>query len=117
MTGAITYPVRNTFNAVTTGRNTIVTLVDSVKYVINQMVSFRCPPTHGTIELDGLTAKIIALDTTANTITVNINSSDFTAFIAGAFTQPAEVLPAGEINTAEAAFRNNLARGGYTVIA
>ena len=114
--GVDIYPIINTFNAVTLGRNTVLTLVDNLTYIVDQFVSFRCPPAHGTIELDYKTARIIAISAGANTITVDIDSSDFAPFIAGAFTQEAEVIPAGEFDTLEAAYRNNLPRGGYTPI-
>lgn len=110
------YPKTNKFNAVTKGFKTIITLVDTVNYVENQLVTIQCPSAYGMAEIDGLTARITSVNTGANTITVDIDSTNFSTFTGGTHTQIAMVIPAGEFNTTEAAYKNNLSRSGYTVV-
>ena len=110
------YPQINTINAVTKGLNTVLTLASTVNYVENQYITIQCPSVHGMPEIDGKVVKIIGVNSGASQITVELNSNDFTNFIGGALTQTALTIPAGEINTLDASYRNNLSRAGYTVV-
>lgn len=102
------YPRRRYITSVTTGSTTLVKMSVTHGYQVGQQVRFAVPAVFGMTQLDGLTGNIIAIDTTTttgNTITVDINSSGFTAFAwpssASVPITPAEVIPVGE-NTATA---------------
>lgn len=102
------YPRRRYITQVATGTTTKVTMSVTHGYLVGQQVRFAVPAAFGMTQLDGLTGNIIAIDTTTttgNTITVDINSTGFTAFAFPASTAvpvtPAEVIPVGE-NTATA---------------
>jgi hypothetical protein len=114
--GVNIFPMLNVFNAVTRGVNTILTLIIPVTYVVNQFVSIRCPVTCGMRQIDGKTYKVIAVDPVANTITLDVNSSGFDAFVYVPVFQWPFTVPAGETNTLDAAYRNNSPRAGYTPI-
>jgi hypothetical protein len=67
-------------------------------------------------EIDGKTAKVIDVNRVANTVTIDINSTAFSAFVYAPAPQLPFTVPAGEINTLDAAYRNNSPRAGYTPI-
>jgi len=103
----IFYPRERTITSAATaaGGETLVQLSVTHGYTVGQVVSFRVPAAFGMTELDGLTGTITAIGTAAvaggtNTITVDIDSVAFTAFVfpvtaADAFT-PAQVVPVGK---------------------
>lgn len=104
----IFYPRRRFISKVTTGATTLVTMSVTHGYQVGQAVRFIVPSAFGMTQLDGLIGNITAIDTTTttgNTITVDIDSSGFTAFAFPASTAVpisfAEVVPVGE-NTAVA---------------
>jgi uncharacterized protein YjdB len=72
-------------------------------YSVDEVVRFSVPSVFGMTQLDGLTGKITAVNTTTNTITVDINSSAFTAFAwPAASSAPltfAQVIPLGAEGT------------------
>lgn len=97
------YPRRRTISKITRGTTTLVTMTVTHGYKVGQQVRFHVPEAFGTVELENLVGNIIAIDTTTttgNTITVDIDSSAFTAFAwpltAAPYTTPAEVVPVGE---------------------
>lgn len=49
-------------------------------YTVGQRLVFNVPSQFGMTQLNGLRGQILAVDTTNNTVTVNIESSTFTAF-------------------------------------
>ena len=104
----IFYPRRRYMTKVTTGSTTVVTMSVTHGYQVGQAVRFVVPAAFGMTQLDGLIGNITAIDTTTttgNSITVDIDSSGFTAFAFPASTAVpvsfAEVVPVGE-NTAVA---------------
>lgn len=104
----IFYPRRRVITKVTQASQAVVTLSVTHGYEIGQKVRLRVPAEFGMVELHEREATIVDIDTTVttgNTITLDIDSSGFTAFAWPltsnvAFT-PAEVIPLGE-DTAEA---------------
>ena len=104
----IFYPRRRTITAITQAANAVVTLSVTHGYTAGQKVRIVVPAVYGMVEMNNLQATIISVNTTTtsgNTITLDINSSAFTAFTfpltaAVPFTL-AEVVPMGE-DTAEA---------------
>ena len=74
------YPRARYITAVTTGATTVVKMSVTHGYTVGQRVSFVVPAAFGMTQLNSLDGQILSIDTTNNTITVNINSSAFTAF-------------------------------------
>lgn len=104
----IFYPRRRFISKITQAAQAVVTLTVTHQYKVGQLVRFVVPAEYGMVEMDGLQGTIVAIDTTTtsgNSITVNIDSSAFTAFAfpvsASVPFSPAEVVPVGE-DTAEA---------------
>jgi hypothetical protein len=99
--------------ASSSGTSTVVTLSVTHGFTAGQAVRFVVPAAYGMVELDGLIGNITAIDTTVTTgnkITVDIDSSSFTAFAFPATAavpfSAALVVPVGE--TANGTFANNL---------
>lgn len=78
------YPRRRTITkVVSSGSSTVITMSVTHGYKVGQVVRFKVPASYGMTELNGLVGTITAIDTTlasGNSITVNIDSSAFTAF-------------------------------------
>lgn len=112
----IYYPRRRFITKITQASQAVVTMSVTHGYKVGQLVRIIVPAVFGMVQMNGLQATIVAINTTTtsgNTITLDIDSTSFTAFAfpsaatigTGAFT-PAQVVPMGE-DTAEA-----LATGG-----
>jgi hypothetical protein len=97
------YPRARYITAITQAAQAVVTMSVAHDYQIGNKVSFRVPAEFGMTQMDGLTGTVTAI--AAGTITVDINSTAFTAFafptsaIAAAGVTPAQVVPAGEVAT------------------
>lgn len=111
----IFYPRRRYITSVTTGSTTVVKMSVTHGYTVGQQVRFIVPASFGMVELNGLTGNIIAINTTVtsgNTITVDIDSSGFTAFAFPASTLVpisfAEVVPVGEDTATALNFGQNI---------
>jgi len=80
----IFYPRRRYITKITAATNAVVTLSVTHGYKIGQIVRMVVPAAFGMIEMDGIAATIIDIDTTAttgNTITLDVNSAAFTPFV------------------------------------
>lgn len=102
------YPRRRSITKITQASQAVVTMSVTHGFKVGQAVRFVVPAAFGMVEMDGLLGTITAIDTTTttgNTITVNIDSSAFTAFAfpltADVPFNQAQVIPVGE-DTAEA---------------
>jgi hypothetical protein len=102
------YPRRRYITKITAAASAVVTLSVTHGYTVGQQVRFVVPAAYGMVEIDGLLGTITAVNTTTtsgNTITVDIDSSAFTAFAwplsAAVPFSAAEVVPVGE-NSAQA---------------
>lgn len=99
----IFYPRRRFITKITQATQAVVTMSVTHGYKVGQSVRFIVPAAYGMTQMNNLLGNIVAIDTTTttgNTITVDIDSSSFTAFawpLTGAvpFTA-AEVVPVGE---------------------
>lgn len=100
----IYYPRRRSITKISSsGTSSVVTLSVTHGYTVGQQVRFVVPDAFGMVEMNGLQGTITAINTTTtsgNTITVDIDSSAFTAFsfplsAAVPFSQ-ALVIPFGE---------------------
>jgi len=106
------YPRRRFITKISQAAQAVVTLSVTHGYQVGQLVRMVVPASFGMTQMNGLQATIVAVDTTTttgNTITLNVNSSAFTAFaypVAASvpFTS-AQVVPMGE-DTADALAQN-----------
>jgi len=80
------------------GQSTLVTADQNHGFVIGNEVTFQIPPQWGMFQLNGMSGFVTAI--TSNTITVNINTSNFNAFVVPGSTNlsPAQIIPAGDAN-------------------
>jgi len=100
---ALYYPRRRYITKITQAASAVVTMSVTHGYKVGQAVRFIVPAAYGMVEMNNLLGTITAINTTTtsgNTITVNIDSTAFTAFTfpvsaATPFTF-AEVVPVGE---------------------
>ena len=94
-------PTYRYISAITQAAQAVVTLTVTNTYVVGQEVKFTVPDEYGMSQMNGLIGKITAVNYTAgvtNTITVDINSTAFTAFafpLNGVRFSPAIVEPVG----------------------
>lgn len=99
------YPVRRYITAITQASSAVITLSVTHGYTVGQSVRIIVPAAFGMTQINGLLGAITAINTTTNTITVNINSTNFTAFafptsaIAATGVTFAQVVPVGETAT------------------
>jgi hypothetical protein len=102
-------PSVQNITAIAQGQTTTITTASTHTYVVGNTVTFQIPPQYVMRQLDKLVGIVLAI--TANTLTVNIDSSLFDAFsvptppFSIVVYDPAQVLPEGDYNT------------GYQVIA
>lgn len=96
-------PRSRNITKITAAAQAVVTMAAPHSFTVGQAVRFKMPVVsaiaYGMTELDNLIGNIVAISTANNTITVDIDTSGFTAFAfpltaAGAFT-PAQVVPIG----------------------
>lgn len=104
----IFYPRHRYITKITAAQQAVVTMSVTHGYKVGQVVRFVVPPAFGMSQINGLQGTITAINTTTttgNSITVDIDSSAFTAFAfpvtADVPFTPALVIPVGE-DTAEA---------------
>jgi len=93
-------PRRRFITAITQAGSAVVTMSVIHGYQVGEKVRFNVPAAFGMVEMDGLLGEITAISVANNTITVDIDSSLFTAFAfplsaAVPFTH-AQVVPVGD---------------------
>jgi hypothetical protein len=99
------YPKHRIITAMGLGSTTTVTMSVTCGYVVGQEVRLVIPAIWGPSQLNGMQGTITAINTTTNTITLNINSSGMTSFAfptsaqAAAGLTFAQVTPIGEAAT------------------
>ena len=94
-----------TITAIALGVTTVVTIANSFNYSIGQEVRFVIPPTYGCQQITGQTGFVIGLPA-SNQITVQINSTNYNAFIPSPSygpTQP-QILAIGDVNSGVTTF-------------
>lgn len=110
------YPKRRYVTKITQASSAVITLSVTHGYTAGQLVRIYVPSAFGMTEINGQLATITAVDTTNNTITVNIDSSSYTAFAfptsatAAAGITFAQVVPVGEaaVNSSSQPYANLL---------
>lgn len=104
------YPRHRYITVITQASSAVITLSVTHGFTAGQAVRIKVPSAYGMTEIDGLIGNITAISTANNTITVDIDSSSFTAFAFPATADvpfsPALVVPVGE--TANETYANNL---------
>jgi hypothetical protein len=101
------YPRNRYITAITAGATTLVQLSVAHSYQVGEKVRINVPAEFGMVEINGLLGTVIAVNYTTNTITLDINSTGFTAFafptsaVAAAGINFAQCVPVGEaaVNT------------------
>jgi hypothetical protein len=110
------YPRARYITAITAASSAVITMSVSHGYTVGQAVRIYVPAAFGMTEINGLLGNITAISTANNTITVDIDSSSFTAFafptsaVAAAGVSFAQVVPVGEaaINSVSQPYGNLL---------
>lgn len=104
------YPRRRFVSAITAATSAVITMTVTHGFTAGQAVRIKVPAAFGMVQMNNLIGNITAINTTTNTITVDIDSSAFTAFAfpltADVPFDLAEVIPVGE--TANGTYANNL---------
>jgi len=106
------YPRHRFITGITAAASAVITLSVTHGFTAGQAVRIKVPSGWGMTEMDGLLGNITAINTTTNTITVDIDSSGFTAFafptsaVAATGVDFPLVVPVGE--TANGTYANNL---------
>lgn len=99
------YPRRRYITNITAAASGVITFSVTHGYAVGQWITLNIPAAYGTMSaFNGRTVQITAINTTTNTVTVNLDTSAYafawptTAVAAGGFT-PAQAVPAGEVAT------------------
>lgn len=74
------YPASSLISGITLGVNTVVTFTASHDFTVGEVVSFRVSQQYGTVQLNNQQPTVTSI--TPTTITVPIDSRQFTPFIA-----------------------------------
>ena len=74
------YPRARMITAITAAAQAVVTFSVTHGFVAGEKVRMKVPVAYGMTQMDGLIGTILSVNTTTNTITLDINSSAFTAF-------------------------------------
>jgi len=94
------YPRHRYISAITQATNAVITLTVTHGFTVGQIVRFQVPAAFDMTEMNNLQGTITAVSAVNNTITVNIDSSGFTAFAWPLTTDvpftPAMVIPLGD---------------------
>jgi hypothetical protein len=100
------YPVNRRITLITQAASAVITMSVTHGFTVGQKVRIVVPPAYGMIEMNNQLVTITAINTATNTITVNIDSTGFTAFSFPSSAAAAlgvlvpEVVPVGEAATA-----------------
>ncbi len=83
-----------TIDSITQAFPAVLTTINDHKYVAGMMVTFLIPPPFGMVELNGQNIQVLEL--TNNTLTLNVDTSSYTAFaypspLPNAFTPPSVI--------------------------
>lgn len=76
----IVNPAVRGITAITKAAQAVVTFSVTHNYIVGQKLKLRVPSEFGMIQMDQLEGKIVAINTTNNTVTLDIDSSGFTTF-------------------------------------
>lgn len=91
-------PRVRTITSISQAAQAVITFSETHGYGVGEIVRFHVSSDFGMIEMEGLSGVVRSVDTAANTVTVSINSTAFTAFA-----YPTSVIAAGGISYPHAA--------------
>jgi hypothetical protein len=74
------YPRVRLITKITQASQAVITFSVTHNFVVGQLIRIKVPAAFGMPQINGLVGQITAVSTANNTITVNINSTGFTAF-------------------------------------
>lgn len=95
-------PFGNRITGITAAANAVVTLAVTHGMSVGEKIRLKVSSDFGMVEMDGLLGEITAVSTANNTITLDIDSSAFTAFafptsaVAALGVTPAHIVPVGD---------------------
>jgi hypothetical protein len=105
-------PKNRFITAISNAVNAVIQLSVTHGYNVGEIISIRCTPAFGMSEINNLQGEIQSIDTTTNTVTVDINTTSFTAFafptsaIAGAGVTFPQTIPVGDFDLLSGAIDN-----------
>jgi hypothetical protein len=110
------YPRRRYIASISLATSAVIVLTVTHGFTVGQQVRMIVPSEFGMTQMNNLLGTVTAINTTTNSITVNIDSSGFTAFafptsaVAAAGVTFAQVVPVGEaaVNTTALPVANSL---------
>lgn len=110
---ALYYPRTRTISSISKAATAVIVLTVTHGYTVGQKVRILTSSANKMTEIDGMIGEILAIDTAANSITVDIDSTAFTTFVFGttadadaAYTH-AQVVPIGDAATTLAGATEN----------
>lgn len=74
----VIYPKKAFINALTNAQQAVATFTENHDFTIGELVSFRVTPNFGTFQINNKVGKILSV--TSDTITVDIDSTDWDSF-------------------------------------
>jgi hypothetical protein len=95
-------PMKNWVTGMTAASAMVVTLSVTHGLAVDDVVRLSVPAGYGMVEADGLQGKVTAVSTANNTVTLDIDSSAFTAFafpVSASAGSPALLMPFGSKST------------------
>jgi hypothetical protein len=97
------FPCTRYITSITQAASAVVTLSVTHAFSVDQEVGFRVPEQYGMTQINNLRGKVTAINAVTNTVTVNIDTTGFTAFAmpldaAWSSYSKAELVPVGENN-------------------
>ena len=96
------YPRNRLIASISQATQAVVTFTVTHGLTVGQEIVFSVPAAFGMTQMNGLRGTILAINTTTNAVTVNIDSSGFTAFafpltaVAATAYSPAQCVPFGD---------------------
>lgn len=100
-------PFSCTITAITQDVQALVTTDVTHNFIIGNTIRFYIPPEYKMTQLDQLKALVVQV--TSDTLTVNIDTRNFTAFsVPSPAAEIAQVVPVGDINTGFSSTGNNV---------
>ena len=74
------YPVHRSIVSISNAANPVVVFSVTHGYTVGQQLRFTIPTAFGMVQLDGLTANIIGVNTATNSVTIDVDTTSFTPF-------------------------------------
>ncbi len=105
-------PKNRFITAISNAVNAVIQLSVTHGYNVGEIITLRCTPAFGMSEVNNLQGEIQSIDTVANTVTVDINTTSFTAFsfptsaVAGSGVTFPQTIPVGDFDVLSGAIDN-----------